>query len=109
MPKAHSPAVFNGGSDNYYDPNFPIDINQKMKVPKSIRVSGDYSDDDASSINGNWNQPMPAEKFDMNVPDRILVVGKYFSTNIYYLFIEKHLCVFQVKINIWASGLLQLR
>lgn len=78
MSKAHSPAVFNGGSDNYYDPNFTLDINQKMTVPKSIRVNGDYSDDDASSINSNnWNnQPIPADKFDMNVPDRILVVGQ---------------------------------
>lgn len=115
MSKPHSPAVFNGGSDNYYDPNFTLDINQKMTVPKSIRVSGDYSDDDSSSINGNnnWNQAIPADKFDMNVPDRILVVGMLFlliniiiNTLNYIFFYFKFI---QVKINILAQKLHQLK
>ncbi|XP_011311348.1 transport and Golgi organization protein 11 isoform X2 [Fopius arisanus] len=70
-------AVFNGDSDGFYDPNFTMDINRRMRVPKSIRVSGDYSDDDASTNgSGTWNPPMQNDKFDMRVPDRILVTGQ---------------------------------
>ncbi|XP_063979863.1 transport and Golgi organization protein 11 isoform X2 [Diachasmimorpha longicaudata] len=70
-------AVFNGDADGFYDPNFTMDINRKMRVPKSIRVSGDYSDDDTSTNgSGTWNPPVQNEKFDMHVPDRILVVGQ---------------------------------
>ena len=80
MSKTHSPTIFNGDADNFYDPNFSLDINKRMRVPKSIRVSGDYTDDDITGINGsNWSQPIPNEKFEMNVPDRILVVGKFLS------------------------------
>lgn len=78
MSKTHSPTVFNGEPDSFYDPNFTLDINKRMRVPKSIRVSGDYTDDDAAGTNGSsWNQVVSTEKFEMHVPDRILVVGKY--------------------------------
>ena len=77
MPKGHSPTHFNGEKDHYYDSNFTLDINERMRVPKNIRISGDYSDDDVISNNGSsWNQ-MNNEKCDMSVPDRILVVGLY--------------------------------
>lgn len=86
MSKTHSPTIFNGVEDNFYDPNFTIDINKRMRVPKSIRVSGDYTDDDISGMNGStWNQAIPNEKFEMNVPDRILVVGKSIFVFILYL------------------------
>ncbi|XP_076246810.1 transport and golgi organization 11 isoform X2 [Calliopsis andreniformis] len=76
MSKAHSPTVFNGEADSFYDPNFTLDINKRMRVPKSIRVSGDYTDEEVAGTNGSsWNQ-IPAEKFEMHVPDRILVVGQ---------------------------------
>lgn len=77
MPKGHSPSHhFNGEADNFYDPNFTLDINQRMRVPKNIRISGDFTDDDVMGTNGtNW--PMNNDKYDMNVPDRILVVGSY--------------------------------
>lgn len=76
MSKAHSP-IFNGEADNFYDPNFTLDINKKMRVPKSIRVSGDYTDEEVPGTNGSsWNQVLSAEKFEMHVPDRILVVGQ---------------------------------
>lgn len=78
MSKAHSPTVFNGEADNFYDPNFTLDINQRMRVPKSIRVNGDYTDEEVAGTNGSsWNQVVAgAEKFEMHVPDRILVVGQ---------------------------------
>ncbi|XP_043283714.1 transport and Golgi organization protein 11 isoform X2 [Venturia canescens] len=73
MSKTHSPSIFNGDPDNFYDPNFTLEINKRMTVPKSIRVNGDYADDELQG--SGWTQAMPNEKFEMNVPDRILVVG----------------------------------
>lgn len=76
MSKSHSPTRFNGEADNFFDPNYTLDINKRMQVPKNIRVSGDYSEETIPGINGsNWNN-LIAEKFEMHVPDRILVVGK---------------------------------
>lgn len=76
MSKAHSPTQFNGETDNFYDPNFTLDINERMRVPKSIRVNGSYTNEDMSGTNGSsWNQ-IPVEKIEMHVPDRILVVGQ---------------------------------
>lgn len=77
MSAARSPTHFNGEADNFYDTDFTLDINKRMRVPKSIRVNGDYTDEDAAIANGTaWNQISAAEKLEMNVPDRILVVGK---------------------------------
>ncbi|XP_076182655.1 transport and golgi organization 11 isoform X2 [Ptiloglossa arizonensis] len=77
MSKAHSPTIFNGEADNFYDPNFTLDISKKMRVPKSIRLSDDFPDEEVAGINGStWNQMDAAEKFEMHVPDRILVVGQ---------------------------------
>lgn len=72
MSKISSPTHFKGELDHFYDPTFTADISQKMQVPKSIRVSGDREIDDYQRHNSWLN-----EKFDMHVPDRILVVGKY--------------------------------
>jgi murein tripeptide amidase MpaA len=75
MANAHSPTRFNGEADNFFDPNFTLDINSKMRVPKSIRVNGDYAGEKVLGTNGSaWN--IASEKFEMHVPDRILVVGK---------------------------------
>lgn len=77
MSKTHIPARFNGEADNFYDPNFTLDVNKRMRVPKSIRVNGDYTDEDISTMNGSaWNQANSNEKLEMHVPDRILVVGQ---------------------------------
>ncbi|KAG7205802.1 hypothetical protein KM043_007747 [Ampulex compressa] len=77
MSKAHSPTRFNGEADNFYDSNFTLDINKRMQVPKSIRVSGDYTNENVVGTNGSsWNQMVSTEKFEMHVPDRILVVGQ---------------------------------
>lgn len=77
MSKTHSPTHFNGDTDNFYDPSFPPDINTRMRVPKSIRVNGDYADEDIAITNrGTWNQIPAMEKLEMHVPDRILVVGE---------------------------------
>ncbi|XP_076638433.1 transport and golgi organization 11 [Colletes latitarsis] len=74
MSRAH--AVFNDKADNFYDPNISWDINKKMHVPESIRVWDDRTEKEVIGTNeSGWNQ-VPAEKFDMHVPDRILVVGQ---------------------------------
>ncbi|GFG38727.1 hypothetical protein Cfor_07034 [Coptotermes formosanus] len=75
MSKAASPTRFSGDLDHFYDPNFTADISQKMRVPKRIKVDGE-SDDDQSNTGSNWNTVLANEKFDMHVPDRILVVGQ---------------------------------
>ncbi|XP_071630427.1 transport and Golgi organization protein 11 [Temnothorax longispinosus] len=77
MSKTHSPTHFNGEIDNFYDPNFSVDINTRMRVPKSIRVNGDYPDEDiAITDRATWNQIPAMEKLEMHVPERILVVGQ---------------------------------
>ncbi|KYM99288.1 PREDICTED: transport and Golgi organization protein 11 [Cyphomyrmex costatus] len=77
MSKTHSPTHFNGETDIFYDPNFPADINTQMRVPKSIRVNGDYPDENITITNrAMWNQIPAMEKLEMHVPDRILVVGQ---------------------------------
>ncbi|XP_012284835.1 transport and Golgi organization protein 11 [Orussus abietinus] len=77
MSKAHSPTRFNGEADNFYDSNFTLDISKRMRVPKSIRVNGDNMEDNVGNTNGtSWNQMLANEKFEMHVPDRILVVGQ---------------------------------
>ncbi|XP_012251185.2 transport and Golgi organization protein 11 [Athalia rosae] len=77
MSKAHSPTRFNGEADSFYDSNFTLDINNRMRVPKSIRVSEDFTDETVSGTNGSsWHQKLADEKFEMNVPDRILVAGQ---------------------------------
>lgn len=73
MSKIASPTHFKGELDHFYDPTFTADISQKMQVPKNIRVGGDGDLDD--NQRHNWLN----EKFDMHVPDRILVVGVYLT------------------------------
>lgn len=75
MSKAASPTRFSGDFDHFYDPNFTADISQKMRVPKRIKVDGE-SDDDQNNAGSHWNAALASEKFDMHVPDRILVAGK---------------------------------
>lgn len=77
MSKTHSPTHFNGETDNFYDSNFPADINTRMRVPKSIRVNGDYPNEDIAVTNrATWSQIPGMEKLEMHVPERILVVGE---------------------------------
>lgn len=73
MSKLASPTHFKGELDHFYDPSFTAEISQKMQVPKSIRVAGDDIDD--HQRHNQWLN----EKFEMHVPDRILVAGMHFS------------------------------
>ncbi|XP_069676244.1 transport and Golgi organization protein 11 isoform X2 [Periplaneta americana] len=75
MSKAASPTRYSGDIGHFYDPDFAADIHKKMRVPKRIKVDGE-SDDDQNNIESNWNMALANEKFDMRVPDRILVVGQ---------------------------------
>lgn len=76
MSKATSPTRFSGDMDHFYDPTFTQEISQKMRVPKRIKVDGKTEDDVTNNvISSNWNQP--TDKFEMHVPDRILVIGRF--------------------------------
>uniref|UniRef100_A0A1A9W3N1 Mff-like domain-containing protein n=1 Tax=Glossina brevipalpis TaxID=37001 RepID=A0A1A9W3N1_9MUSC len=79
MTTPHSPnRLFNGlDEDIYNEAKFAHEINDKMRVPKRIKATGEFSDDDLllSNQNGMINSWNYHEKFDMNVPDRIVVLG----------------------------------
>lgn len=71
---AASPTRFSGDMDHFYDPTFTQEISQKMRVPKRIKVGEGEAEDDVNNIPPSaWNHQ---DKFDMQVPDRILVIGK---------------------------------
>lgn len=56
---------------------FTHDISERMRVPKRIRANGEVFEDNELLANGNgvsaWNY---RDKIDMNVPDRIVVLGQ---------------------------------
>lgn len=70
---------FNGldEDDIYNDAKFAHEINDKMRVPKRIKATGEFSDEDPllSNQNGIINSWNYQDKIDMNVPDRIVVLG----------------------------------
>lgn len=75
MSKATSPTRFNGDRDHFYDPTFTQEISQKMRVPKRIKVDGETEDILTNNLPpSSWQQN---DKFDMHVPDRILVIGEF--------------------------------
>ncbi|ALC41644.1 Tango11 [Drosophila busckii] len=76
-PQSPTP-MFNGLDDDLYnDAKYAHEINDKMRVPKRIKATGEFSDEDLLLSNQNglmtsWNYH---DKIDMNVPDRIVVLG----------------------------------
>nr|XP_027236454.1 transport and Golgi organization protein 11-like [Penaeus vannamei] len=72
MSNITSPQRFSGTFDHFYDGHYEPDISTQMKVPKRIRVTGDNEDDPTV----NWARYNGVnEKFEMSVPDRIVVAG----------------------------------
>lgn len=70
--------MFNGlDEDIYNDAKFAHEINDRMRVPKRIKATGEYSDEDLllSNQNGIINSWNYQDKISMNVPDRIVVLG----------------------------------
>lgn len=70
--------MFNGlDEDIYNEAKFAHEINDKMRVPKRIKATGEFSDEDLllSNQNGLINSWNYHDKIDMNVPDRIVVLG----------------------------------
>lgn len=74
-----------GGFSNYEDDSlfqnamYTHDISEQMRVPKRIRATGDYFDDPRellSNGNGEINSWNYHDKIEMNVPDRIVVLGQ---------------------------------
>lgn len=70
-----------------YDTNFTEEINNKMQVPKSIRVNGDVSNYRSTNYYSDDNSRF-GDNFDMRVPEKIILIGKmhYNFYNIYSLF-----------------------
>lgn len=79
MATPQSPSrIFNGlEEDIYIEAKFAHEINDKMRVPKRIKATGEFSDEDLllSNQNGIMNSWNYSNKLDMNVPDRIVVLG----------------------------------
>ncbi|KAL7738250.1 hypothetical protein ACLKA6_006581 [Drosophila palustris] len=76
-PQSPTP-MFNGLDDDLYnDAKYAHEINDKMRVPKRIKATGEFSDEDLllSNQNGMINSWNYHDKIDMNVPDRIVVLG----------------------------------
>ncbi|KAK7076510.1 hypothetical protein SK128_001505, partial [Halocaridina rubra] len=72
MSNITSPQRFSGTFDRFYEGHYEPDITSAMKVPKRIRVTGENDDDPTV----NWARYNGMnEKFEMNVPDRIVVAG----------------------------------
>lgn len=75
---------------------FSEEISEKMKVPKRLTANG-YELDQHEILNGNqmnsWNYH---EKLDMNVPDRIVVIGQdqHLGKLIFTLSMTFHPCHF---------------
>lgn len=66
----------NGTSPSHYtedafvsDANFKVEINQKMKVPDKISFNND--------LNGMNQSSWPRDNINMQVPERILVMGQH--------------------------------
>lgn len=75
MSAANSPSHTSRGFDgtkSFYDPDFTVEISNKMRVPDKISV---HSGDDHHQVrNGHHQNPREANDW-MQVPDRILVAG----------------------------------
>lgn len=58
------------------------DISEQMRVPKRIKGTGEYYEEQdiwsnhSTHSNGNSNAWNYQDKFDMTVPDRIVVIGQ---------------------------------
>ncbi|NP_001155953.1 transport and golgi organization [Acyrthosiphon pisum] len=57
-----------------YDTNFTEEINNKMQVPKSIRVNGDVSNFRSTNYYSDDNSRF-GDNFDMRVPEKIILIG----------------------------------
>lgn len=82
MARSASPGGYSSYEDDvlYQNANFTHDINEQMRVPKRIRATGgNYFDDEPellSNGNGEINSWNYHNKIEMNVPDRIVVLGQ---------------------------------
>ncbi|XP_063700628.1 transport and Golgi organization protein 11 isoform X2 [Culicoides brevitarsis] len=73
-----SPGVYGYEDDPIVQSSvYTHDISERMRVPKRIKATGDFYDENELLSNGNgmpaWNYQ---NKIDMNVPDRIVVLGQ---------------------------------
>lgn len=76
-----SPSSFTNGYEEdpiFQKSHYTQDISEQMRVPKRIRATGEYYDDFDLPLGGNngssnWGF---ADKIDMTVPDRIMVIGQ---------------------------------
>ncbi|XP_059614760.1 transport and Golgi organization protein 11 isoform X2 [Phlebotomus argentipes] len=79
MARSSSPPRFNNYEDDtvFQNAHFTQDISEQMRVPKSIKATGEYFDErDILPGSANLNSWNYSEKIDMTVPDRIVVIGQ---------------------------------
>ncbi|XP_055713235.1 transport and Golgi organization protein 11 isoform X2 [Phlebotomus papatasi] len=79
MARSSSPPRFNNYEEDpvFQNVNFTQDISEQMRVPKSIKATGEYFDErDILPGSANLNSWNYSEKIDMTVPDRIVVIGQ---------------------------------
>lgn len=69
-----SSTMENGGF--LYGSSPPEDISLRMRVPKRIKANGEIVDEDIHGGPNGLNSWDYREKFDMNVPDRIMLLGQ---------------------------------
>lgn len=64
----------------YHSSHYTKDISEQMRVPKRIKGTGEYYEEQDIWANGNANGNSNAwnyqDNFDMTVPDRIVVIGQ---------------------------------
>lgn len=69
----------------YHNGHYTRDISEQMRVPKRIKGTGEYYEDQdnwmhggggGAPANGNSNAWNYQDNFDMTVPDRIVVIGQ---------------------------------
>lgn len=78
MANPMSPSHFNGYENDpiFQTTTYTQDISEQMRVPKRIKATGGGNDDeDYMTHNGAMNSWNYHEKFDMTVPERIIVAG----------------------------------
>lgn len=76
-----SPSSFTNGYEEdpiFQKSHYTQDISEQMRVPKRIKATGEYYDDFDLPLGGNngtsnWGY---ADKIDMTVPDRIMLIGQ---------------------------------
>lgn len=80
MEHPDNPSYMNGYEEDpiFQSSHYTQDISEQMRVPKRIKATGEFYDEfetlpNGNSASNNWGYQ---DKFNMTVPDRIVVLGQ---------------------------------